>query len=139
MNIYKKTFFILVLALFCVSPLFAEAQLNSLGTSFGASGCFGGGVSFGGGIVGVLCTIGDILSYIIPLLITLGLIYFLWGVAKYVASGDDEAGRDAGRQMIVNGIIALFVMISIWGLVGVLVDTFSVSETAVPLVPEIVR
>ncbi len=71
------------------------------------------------------CIIRDAL---IPLLITLSVIVFIVGIIKYIAAADDSAKREDGRKFMLYGIIALFVMISIWGLVGVLQGTFGLGN-----------
>jgi len=76
----------------------------------------------------ILIRIGIIFRLLIPLLITLALVFFLWGIAKFVfASGQgDEQGRETGKRLMVWGLIALFVMISVWGLVLALQTTFGI-------------
>ncbi len=59
-------------------------------------------------------------SSVIPFLIGMGLILFLAGVVKFVGAGDNEEKRAAGREMMMFGIIALFVMVSVWGFVNIL-------------------
>ncbi|QQR50050.1 hypothetical protein IPF86_03115 [Candidatus Nomurabacteria bacterium] len=73
-------------------------------------------------ITSVLLKIGGILNVIIPILITLGVIYFIWGVIKYVTAKDEEQQKE-GRTTIVSGIVGLFVIVAIWGLVGILQNT----------------
>lgn len=73
-------------------------------------------------------------SALIPLLITLSVIIFIIGVIKYIAGADDSAKREDGRKFMLYGIIALFVMISIWGLVGILQGTFGLGNTI--LIPQ---
>ena len=78
--------------------------------------------------------------YVIPLIIGLAVVYFLWGVLKYVTAGGAEEEKGKGRDMMIYGIIALFVMVSVWGLVGVLKGTFNLSEgtptgTQIPSIP----
>ncbi len=75
-----------------------------------------------------LCKIADILSAIIPILIILGVIYFIWGVITYVIASDEEA-KKAGRDRIVFGIIGLAVIIAVWGLVKILTNTFGLSNS----------
>jgi len=79
-------------------------------------------------------------SYIIPLIIGVAGLWFMIGVIKYVTAGDDAAGREGGRNMMVYGIIALFVMISVWGLVNLLVGTFDLDTDldsgSIPSIPE---
>ena len=72
--------------------------------------------------------IDSLFSTLVPLIISAAIIYFLWGVLKYVKSGDSEDQRIAGRHMMVNGVIAVFVMVSIWGLVSFLDNTFKLTD-----------
>jgi len=62
---------------------------------------------------------------VVPLLLALGLVYFLIGVLKYVTAGGSEDKAKEGRNLMIYGIIALFVMISVFGLVQILLNTFS--------------
>ncbi len=89
---------------------------------------FGQGV----GLDDILNDIIDIFNIVIPMLITIALIYFLWGVAQYVMKQGDEEGQKAARAMMINGVIALFVIISVWGLVAVLNATFGIQAGGGP-------
>ncbi len=86
----------------------------------------------------VILNIRTILNYTIPVIITLALIYFLWGVGRFILSAGDEQKRGEARNIMVWGIIALFVMVSVWGLVNVLVSTFGLrfSNLIVPPPPQ---
>jgi len=64
-----------------------------------------------------------------PLLISLSVIVFVVGVIKYIGGADDATKRTEGRNFMLYGIVALFVMISVWGLVGVLQGTFGLGNT----------
>jgi hypothetical protein len=57
------------------------------------------------------------INLVIPIVIGIGLIYFLWGLATFINNSGDEKGREEGKSKMVWGILGLFVMISIWGLV----------------------
>jgi len=83
----------------------------------------------------ILDTIYDLLSAIIPILTVLALIYFIWGVAKYIMSQGDEEQQKSARGMMIWGIIALFVIVSVWGLVAILQDTVGIDRAAGPIVP----
>ncbi|OGJ02207.1 hypothetical protein A3G98_02135 [Candidatus Nomurabacteria bacterium RIFCSPLOWO2_12_FULL_37_8] len=78
-------------------------------------------------VQGILCKIGDILSAVVPILIALGVIYFVWGVVTYVIASDEEA-KKSGRDRIIYGIIGLAVIIAVWGLVAILRNTFGLSN-----------
>ncbi|MBI4120990.1 MAG: hypothetical protein HY457_01920 [Parcubacteria group bacterium] len=67
----------------------------------------------------------QILALLIPLILTLALIAFLWGVFRYVIAKGPEDKKEA-INVIVWGLIGLFVMVSVWGLVSVLTNTFGI-------------
>jgi len=79
--------------------------------------------------------ISNVLNPLVGIIITLALIYFLWGVAKYVGSPGSEEKRREAISVITHGLIALFVMVSVWGLVKVLQNTFELDNrpTQVPI------
>ncbi len=71
---------------------------------------------------GLFSAIQSILNAIIPIIIALAVVFILWGIVQSFIKGSDEE-RKAGHMKILYGIIGLFVMISIWGLVNILVGT----------------
>ena len=85
----------------------------------------------------IICKIGEILNSIIPILILLGVVYFVWGVITYVISSDEEA-KKAGRDRIIFGIIGLAVIVAMWGLVNILVRTFGIDTTGITTFPGVV-
>ncbi len=72
------------------------------------------------------------ITRLIPIVIALALLYFLWGVAKFVLAAGKEDARTEAKQMMLWGIIALFVMVSVWGLVEFLGNTFGVDQGGTP-------
>lgn len=80
------------------------------------------GSTCGSGLVGILCRISDFFDAVLPVLVALGVIYFVWGVVQYVI-GDSEEAKKKGRDRIIFGIIGLAVIVSIWGLVAILNQT----------------
>ncbi len=86
------------------------------------------------GIVSLI--INSILDPVIILLIALALVYFMWGVLLYVNKGSEGGDRTKGIQMMSYGILAIFVMVSVWGLVYILIHTFDLNN-AKPPVPKL--
>ena len=89
------------------------------------------------GILGALGTLQRIINSIIPVVITFGLLFFLYGVVTYILDPKD-VGK--ARDIMLYGIIGLFVMVSVWGLVNLLSDTFlsgstRAAPTTMPFVP----
>jgi hypothetical protein len=83
------------------------------------------------GLGGILCRLNEVLGAILPFLVALGIIFFVWGVVQYVIGDSDEA-KKKGRDRIIYGLIGLAVIISIWGLVFVLVDTLGLGGARAP-------
>lgn len=84
----------------------------------------------------------DVFSYmscilniaVVPLIFSLALASFVFGVVQYVLNESDEGKREKGKQFMVWGIIALTVMVSVWGLVNMLGSTFNIDTRIVPSV-----
>ncbi len=85
-------------------------------------------------ITDIVNDITGIIDVIIPLLITLAVLMLMWGIVQFITAAGDEEKRKKGRELIIYGIIGLFVMVSIWGLVGILSGTFNLSTSA-PTLP----
>lgn len=74
----------------------------------------------------ILGTVQGLLNALIPFFITLAVLYFFYGVGLYILKAGDEEARAQGRQIMINGVIGLFVIVGVWGLVGVLAETFNI-------------
>jgi hypothetical protein len=118
------------------APVLALAQTSG-GVSIGGNTSSCGNLSNSSTLLTLLCRIGQIINAIVPVLIALGVLYFVWGVIQYVVSGDEEA-KTAGRDKMIMGIIGLAVILGLWGLVNILRNTFGVSNVqniTLPTVP----
>jgi uncharacterized membrane protein len=78
----------------------------------------------------VLDRLADIVGGITPLIVALALLFFFFGLAKYILSAGDEEKKSQGRSIMIWGIIALFVMVSVWGLVRLVQETFDLQNSA---------
>lgn len=68
-----------------------------------------------------------------PLLIAIAVVAFVWGVITLILNPDNEEKKKKGKQFMLWGIIALFVIVSIWGLVGILSRTIGLK----PFIPQL--
>ena len=71
--------------------------------------------------------IGCIISPLVMLMISLAIIIFIWGILKYMRAGDSEQIKSEGKEIMFWGIIGIFVIVSIWGIVAILSNTFGTS------------
>ncbi len=79
----------------------------------------------------------EIVNGIIPIVIGLAVIYFIYGLISYMMADDDDK-KKAARSVMLYGVIAIAVMVSIWGLVNLLQDIFGIDSNAninIPTVP----
>ena len=79
-----------------------------------------------------LDSIVSIMTRLVALVIGLAVLFFIWAVFRYVGSGGDEKERAEARGLVVWGIVAIFVMVSVWGLVRILDSTFNLTNDALP-------
>lgn len=71
--------------------------------------------------------VNTIIGPVVPLLIGLAVLVFLYGVLIFTFS-EGGTKKEEGKQYMIWGIIGLFVMVSVWGLVAVLQGTFNLDN-----------
>jgi len=79
------------------------------------------------------------LNRLIPFIIGLGVIFFIGKIFNAIRSADKDESRSEAKNTIIYGIVFIFVMVSVWGLVNILVGSFNlqdqVPESRIPRVP----
>ncbi len=150
MNYLARLVTVLAVAILLISPSLASAQTSvSSGTGgfqYSSPGfSIGWGTGAGGGMFACgasnICQVASTILFIInsvlvPVIFALAFIVFLWGIFKtYIWSGGDDAAVKQGHQLILWGIIGFVVMISLWGLVNVVANTFGLAGVVAPRTP----
>lgn len=100
------------------------------------------GVAAAAGAQDILKTVSDLLNMAVPIILTLAIIYFMWGLLQYILNSSDSTKQGAARNQMIYGIIAIAVMVSIWGLVGIIQSTLGIqgqNTYIVPETPELIR
>ncbi len=64
-----------------------------------------------------------LMSSLVYLIVAMALFGFMYGVVRYMLSGGNEQVRKESREFMLYGILILFVMTSLWGLVYLLRST----------------
>lgn len=85
-------------------------------------------ISFSTGIAYFIDYLIYIVTLIIPLLLGLAVLVFMWGIVKFIAHADDEKTHEEGKQLMVYGMIGLFVIVSLWGIVGFLHESLGLTS-----------
>jgi hypothetical protein len=78
---------------------------------------------------------GTIVNTLIPIMMALAVLAFFWGLVKYIASASDEAAKESGKNLMIWGMIALFVMVALWGILGWVQSNLGLSGTVVSSAP----
>ena len=73
-----------------------------------------------------LVGIGNTVTY---LLVALAVIFIVWNVVKYVIGGNNPEEKTKAGFNVLWVIVGLFIIVSIWGLVNILTNTFKTSAT----------
>lgn len=60
------------------------------------------------------------------LIFAAAILYFIWGVFKYIQHADDPSERIAGGKHIVYSVIGIFIMISVWGIIALIRSTLGI-------------
>ncbi len=90
-----------------------------------------------GGFYGLVGVVKNGINVILPVIISLAVLYFLWGLFIYVKA-NDPGEQEKARMYILWSVIFIAVMVSVWGLVNILTSTFNLDKTAPepPPIPE---
>lgn len=82
----------------------------------------------------------QIIAPIILLLFVLALVLFFWGLIDFIRGGNsgesekkEKAGtKQAGREHMLWGIIGIFIMVSAWGIITIITNTFGIDTPTFP-------
>ena len=81
---------------------------------------------------GVLGRITSLVNSVIPFIVGLTVFVIIWGIFLYVAKAGEEEKRAQARQFILWGVIGVFFMLSIWGFINILLNSFDLERTIAP-------
>ncbi len=73
---------------------------------------------------------------LVPLIFAIAFIVFLWGIYQYfILGGANEEKRKEGQKLAMAGIIGFVIMIAVWGIVGLLVNSLGFDTRGRPPLP----
>jgi len=79
----------------------------------------------------LITRIGFWVKALIPIVIGLALLAFFYGLVKFLFSNASADAKDDGKRIMIWGVVAMFVMVSIWGLVNFIQGTTGVTDGSV--------
>ncbi|MDO8569176.1 MAG: hypothetical protein Q7R89_00060 [bacterium] len=73
-----------------------------------------------------------ILNPLILLVFAVAFLVFFWGIFQFISSQTVDAGREEGKRKIFWGLFGIFVMISAYGLIRLILGTFGIPSSNYP-------
>lgn len=70
------------------------------------------------------------LSTVPAFMMTLAVVYFIYGIMRFIASAGDEGRRTEGKKTIVWSIIAMFLTVAVWAIVTLILDTIGINDSS---------
>lgn len=87
----------------------------------------------------IYTVISNFVNQLIPFMLALALLAFFWGMVKYIWAAGNAEGQADGKKIMIAGIVGLFVMVAIWGLVNIIANTFAISTGGTQTAPGVTR
>ncbi|MGH7175210.1 MAG: hypothetical protein ACREGR_02540 [Minisyncoccia bacterium] len=72
--------------------------------------------------------LGLVNTVVVPIIIALAFLVFIWGVVKYFFLGGEE-GRSEGKQFVLWGLLGMVLLFSVWGVVNLLLVTLGFTNS----------
>ncbi len=76
-----------------------------------------------------------LIELLFPIAVALAVLFFIWGLAVFILHSGDEKSAEEGKRKMFWGVLALFVIVSIWGIVAFLGNVFGVGQGGTGAVP----
>ncbi|MEI8130226.1 MAG: hypothetical protein WCG55_01850 [bacterium] len=135
-----KTYFSQTIRLVAIVVFFVASSsvVFAAGTTTATGYCSSGVPS---SLIGGSHNVTDVIKYfacfieqsIVPFLFAVAIVIFMYGVVKFIGT-QESSEREAGKQFMLWGIIALAVMFSVWGITTLVGSTFGI-HNVIPQLP----
>jgi len=77
----------------------------------------------------LLNSIGRLINAALPIVLGLALLGFFWGLALFIFNANNEEKQKEGKSIMIYGVVALFVMVAVWGLVRFIGTALNIDTT----------
>lgn len=74
---------------------------------------------------------GSTVDKAITLIIALAVLFFFWGLVRFIfaAASGDSGGVTEGKKRMIRGLVILFVMFTVWGLLQIFQTTLNLDDS----------
>lgn len=108
----KKNIILSAVFLSLAIPMMASAQTVGAGFS---------------NLQAIVQKIAAIVNMLIPLVFSLGILGFFWGLVKYIFAQSSEDGKKDAKNIMLWSLVALFIMASVFGIITLAQNTVGVN------------
>ncbi len=74
-------------------------------------------------IIGAVTT--HIVQPLIQLMFIIAILIFIWGVVEMIMNASNEEARSKGNKHMMWGLIGLFIMFGVYGILNLLINTLT--------------
>lgn len=78
----------------------------------------------------LLLAMSQVLKTLLPVLGGIAILVFLWGLAVFILNSGNEKAAEEGKSRMIWGVVGIFVIFSMWGLITVFQQDFIGSSPA---------
>ncbi|MFA6177610.1 MAG: hypothetical protein WC694_01815 [Candidatus Paceibacterota bacterium] len=72
-----------------------------------------------------------IINPLIELLFALAIVYFLYGVFQFLSNQEEADKKTAGRNHMIWGIIGITIMMGVWTILSIVLNTLGINESQI--------
>ncbi|MFZ3011720.1 MAG: hypothetical protein WA060_01840 [Minisyncoccia bacterium] len=72
-----------------------------------------------------------IINPLISFLFALAIAFFLYGVLEFVMNQENEEAKTKGKSHMIWGVIGITIMMSVWGILGIVLNTLNINESEI--------
>ncbi|MCC7436499.1 hypothetical protein IT402_01325 [Candidatus Nomurabacteria bacterium] len=72
-----------------------------------------------------------ILNPLIQFAFIVAFVVFIWGVAEFIRNANNPEARQKGQKHMMWGIIGLVIMVGVYGILNILINTFGLGNPSI--------
>jgi len=72
---------------------------------------------------------GLIINPLILLMFSVAVLVFFFGIFQMIANNESDESREKGKQNMIYGILGIFIMVSVYGIIRFLLATFGLDSS----------
>lgn len=73
-----------------------------------------------------------IIDPLILLIFATGMVVFMWGLMQFMWGLEEGSEREKGKQHMLWGLVGMFIMVAVQGIIALTVDSFDIGVDQTP-------